>query len=476
MNVFSASNPELKVIDTTVQQGNQAYFSIQMNNFKDLTALDFVIFYDSENFEFQNINKSTYLINDLGVTILENTKIVGQIRITLLSAEGFDYNGNIVNISLKTKDSISISSYPILLAIGEVYNANQDEIKVDGYPGYIHVIEKNEFKNSIYYYNSIQKSNLEYGETFNWTIYTYNTFNLTAGMYEILYDYNVVEPIKMSFGNGFNNGLTEINVNDPGRILFGFVSNSSITEGNPIISVDFRVIINEDISSKIEFVNRQIYDSNLEPIGGNNISRNININKVEVVEAKPKILLTSYTGKIIDEFEIKMIFEENSNVSSGDFTIEYDKTKVQFKELEILLDEVLIAYVHDAENARIKISLISSENISKYSEILSIKFSPLLETLYNTTINLSGKNIYDSNLNERNLDFNSSAIIFNAYEFQLGDLDQNNVISVKDLVLADLYLNGYITLTELQKLLLDIDENNLIDNDDYQKIIEIILN
>jgi hypothetical protein len=204
MNGFSASNPELKVIDTTVQQGNQAYFSIQMNNFKDLTALDFVIFYDSENFEFQNINKSSYLVNDLGVTILENTKIVGQIRITLLSAEGHDYNGNLVNISLKTKDRISISSYPILLAIGEVYNSNQDEIKVDGYPGYIHVIEKNEFKNSIYYYNSIQKSSLEYGETFNWTIYTYNTFNLTAGMYEVLYNHNVVEPIKMSFGNGFN--------------------------------------------------------------------------------------------------------------------------------------------------------------------------------------------------------------------------------------------------------------------------------
>ena len=101
-------------------------------------------------------------------------------------------------------------------------------------------------------------------------------------------------------------------------------------------------------------------------------------------------------------------------------------------------------------------------------------FQPNNDELINTNITVSGNNIYDSDLNVITLDFENSNIEFNEYAYPFGDLNQDNILSVLDLAMMDLYLKGNLELSDLQMKLFDINQDNTLDINDFEFLLSKI--
>ena len=473
-NIFASNNPQIRVIDATTQIGNSFTISIYASDFMNVAAIDLIIFYDVNNFELISSEKSYELSQNSDVTLLFNSNIEGQIRITLVVPQGLTYNGYLSNIQFRVKESTQINSYPILIAVGEAYDLQNNALEITTKSGFIHVLDRVEFTNNIVYYESINQTAFKKDEFITWNIYSYNLYNMTAGMYEFIYDHNVLELVSINFGNTFDGTLKNINDQTPGRILLAFISEDGINRANPLITIKLKVNKSEKLTTNLQFIPRQIYDNDLEAIGGNNITKSIQILETIVEPVKKNMSLTSFLGKATNEINITLFLEAESNVSSGEFTIKYDVNVLTLVNVEILNDDVFIVYNHNKNNGSIVMSIISIENITENIELINLVFQPNNEELINTNIILSGNNVYDSDLNAISLDYENSSVEFNEYAYPFGDLNQDNVLSVLDLAMMDLYLKGNLELSDLQIKLFDINQDNKLDINDLQFLMNKI--
>ena len=475
ISIIASNQPEVQVIDATTQQGSQTSVSIYLKDFSEVTALELIVIYDLKFIEYVSSNLNYTINQNNNVTVVTNTSVSGQIRIVLLSPEGLTYTGQLLNIQFKIKEETPINSYPIIGAIGEVYNLSEDSLQVSMKQGYIHVIEKNEFKNSVTYYESLSSNILSQDNTVTWRIYSYNLYEMTAGMYEVLYDSSVFELISVNFGNGFSNAVKDININTNGRVLLAFISSSTITQGNPILTIELKVKTNENKNTTLQFIPRQIYDQTLEPLGGNRLSKSVQtIETLPVVENKA-MYVSSYLGKMAESVDIGVFVEANSLLSSGDFILTYNKNQLQLENIEIKAEGVFIVYDHDETNGILTFSVISTSSITALTELIQLTFKPQSEVLFKSTITLSGTQTYDDSLESIELTYKEGVIEFNGYDFQMGDMNQDGKLSVYDAVLMDLYLQGLINLTSVQQYLFDLNQDELLDINDLEYFMKMVL-
>ena len=473
-NIFASNKPQIRVIDASTQVGNYTTASVYASDFLDVAAIDVIVFYDVNYFELISSEISYDLGQKSDVTVVFNDNIEGQVRMTIVAPQGLTFYGYLANIQFRVKEATPINSYPILLAVGEAYNLQNQTIEIDTNAGYIHVLERLEYTNTIVYYESINQTSLKRDDIVIWNIYSYNVYDMTAGMYEMIYDHNVLELISIDFGNGLDGALKNINDQTPGRILLAFISEDGINYANPLISIQLKVIENEQTTTNLQFIPRQIYDENLESLGGNRITRAIQISETITEPDKTKMSLTSYLGKALEEINVKLVLESESNISSAELVINYDVNVLTLTNIETLAEDIFIVYNHDENNGSIAMSLISIENITENIELIHLVFQPNNDELINTNVTLSGNNIYDSDLNAITLDFVNSNIEFNEYAYPFGDLNQDNILSVLDLVMMDLYLNGYLELSDLQMKLFDINLDNTLDINDFEFLLNKI--
>ena len=61
------------------------------------------------------------------------------------------------------------------------------------------------------------------------------------------------------------------------------------------------------------------------------------------------------------------------------------------------------------------------------------------------------------------------------FEYEYGDINQNNIINVVDIIAVVNYIFNSANLDEFQLMLADIDQNNIINVVDIQLIVQIII-
>lgn len=475
--ILGTTLPEVQIFDTTAQKGEQTSLSIYMRDFEQVSVLDVIVIYDTKYVEYVS-SEIYYNLRDANdITTIINDTVNGQIRFTLLAPSGLDYTGYLSTIQFQVKEETEINSYPIIGAVGEAYDINNNPMEVSVRSGFIHVIERTEYRNLITYYESLSSNYMKEGEVFTWSIYAYNLYGMTAGMYELLYDENLFELVEVTFGSGFSNSFKDINDATNGRILMAFISENEISQGDPLITLRLKVKENIQVVSSIQFIPRQIYDTNLELIGGNNLQRDVYIEEVIPEEENSLMYVTSYEGKILDEVILSIYLGEDANVSSGDFSLNYDGSRFKLETITVMVEDAWIIYDHDENNHVLTFSLISTKDIVEITELIQLTFVSKSEgTLFSSQVNLSGSNVFNSSLESVDLDYVGGLINFNSYAFQFGDLNKDGLVSVYDLLMMELYLLGQLDLDEMQMKLFDINGDDNLNNEDISLIKESIFN
>jgi len=423
--------PRFEVTDTNITQGSIGYVEIQIFDVVALSGFELSVFYDHSALSIYNKE----FINDInsiqGIQKDINSTVLGEVRVAVASATNFTLTGSFIRIYFQTSQQTPVNKYPLLIAIGNVYNDSFEALSVSGKHGSIDVSLYTAPNETVNYQTYISYASLEFNDTFTVTIQSDQMYQLSASNFEFYYDQRYLEVVEVNLGNVLkqSNMISDINTSIKGFILVAFASPVGINQAYPLITVTFKVISDETVSTNIIFTAKQSYNQNLVALGSNQVTQTISITKKVVEEVYPIVKVTSYEGSYQSPFEVKVELESNSMLAAGDFTLYYDIQKLIVKDITVNFNGYLV-YNHKPLEGKITFSLLSTISLTEALTLLTLNIESKVDTEVDTLITISGTGLVNANIEPINLSFIESEIKLSKYiEITFIDYD-NSVIEV----------------------------------------------
>ena len=423
--------PRFEVTDTNITQGSIGYVEIQIFDVVALSGFELSVFYDHSALSIYNKE----FINDInsiqGIQKDINSTVLGEVRVAVASATNFTLTGSFIRIYFQTSQQTPVNKYPLLIAIGNVYNDSFEALSVSGKHGSIDVSLYTAPNETVNYQTYISNASLEFNDTFTVTIQSDQMYQLSASNFEFYYDQRYLEVVEVNLGNVLkqSNMISDINTSIKGFILVAFASPVGINQAYPLITVTFKVISDETVSTNIIFTAKQSYNQNLVALGSNQVTQTISITKKVVEEVYPIVKVTSYEGSYQSPFEVKVELESNSMLAAGDFTLYYDIQKLIVKDITVNFNGYLV-YNHKPLEGKITFSLLSTISLTEALTLLTLNIESKVDTEVDTLITISGTGLVNANIEPINLSFIESEIKLSKYiEITFIDYD-NSVIEV----------------------------------------------
>ena len=429
--------PRFNITNQEIVQGSIGYVDIQVFDMPLFSAFELSVFYDQDAFSIYNVETYYTLNNINGIQKVINTNNAGEIKIIAASPKNFSISGTIFRLYFQTTFETKLKTYPIMLALGNVYNEDFEAISVTSNQGIIEVKAYVAPSQTIQYDVSISQSNVYQDDTFVFTVNANQMYQLAASNFEFYYDQRYLEVVSVDLGSTLRQSgmISDINITTNGFILVAFASPTGIQNAYPLIQVEFKVLVNEDVSSQIMFTAKSSFSQNLVAIGSNQSTQSITINKKEELISYPTMFIESYEGAYQEPFHLKVGLESHSNLAAGDFTISYDPLKLEITDIETLFDGYLV-YNHKPLEGKITFSIISTTGLIDDLELLKLSVSSKQNAPVNTNISIAGRGLVNQNLNPITLSFQASVIDLSEY-YEIIFKDYNNEIIQSQYVKAN---------------------------------------
>ena len=122
--------------EVTVTAGNTAYVTLRGENFKNIAALDVYVYYDPSVMTLSSTSNGSLLS---GAQSSVNTSESGKLTLSLMSLNGINGSGTLLNIYFNTDSDCAEGTYPVTVAIGRAYDGNLSEATVKGKNGSVTV-------------------------------------------------------------------------------------------------------------------------------------------------------------------------------------------------------------------------------------------------------------------------------------------------------------------------------------------------
>ena len=204
------------------------------------------------------------------------------------------------------------------------------------------------------------------------------------------------------------NSSYSINTDIKGYVDITYIAASGVGNSyiNPIITVTFKSLVNEENNTPVKFTSKNLYDSNLTELNSNTVNTNIYLLYEEEPEPIPKLTLESYDGYDKD-FIINLLIEKGKNLAAGDFTISYNKNIMNIKEITSPTGQV-IANI-DNSNGLLRFSYINENGLGPDEEVVvSITITP--SSVIDTYLSIGSRGLVDSSFKSINVEIVNSHI------------------------------------------------------------------
>ncbi len=374
----TVSSPEIRVSHVEGYSGNLVSVDIFYKDFEQVGALSLLIMYDSNILSLTNSEIGPLFANPY-VSI--NTSTRGVFYFSSANLDGVTGSGLLFRLEFFIPDEQAPITLPISVAIEEVVNLSFEEVSVHGISGSISVLKKVEGLNQVVFYSQVNRTAFYQDDIVELYLKSEDLKDFAAGSFGIIYPSHLFEFVDYTLSNSWNHSesLHVLSVQYPGLIHFSYASLLALQEGNPILTVRFKVISHSNgVRSDFIVSPKSVYDVHLKTM--ESLSSSVSVYSYPRSVAAPKIYLSSYTGPRGVAFELDVMIDANSNIAAGDFVISYSPSRGTIVEV-ITFDsentkEGMVVVNPNFGNGQLKFSLIHESGYKNETRLLRFRFVP----------------------------------------------------------------------------------------------------
>jgi hypothetical protein len=442
------NKPVISLNNASVIQGNSVTLTLSISTTIPYSALEIYILYDTTHFKADSVTHLSLFnnVNHQKDALIDSDH---QVKYIFVSTSNVTLSGNLLNIRFTTLNDANIDTFVVNVAINGMYDENSNSIEANTSNGSITITEKIVPIKSVSFNRSINKTQLQIEDLIVFTISSSNLQSMAASNFEMIFDHNHFEFIKVDYGSALKtlDVLIDINTNTRGLVLIAFAKIDGLSQANPLMTFTFKVKADIDISGSLTFQSKNTIDINFLPIQTNIVTQNYSISKKPVEIILPEIQLTSYLGTINDDFYIDVILDKEANLSAGDFQIVFDHNILSYDGYLILTEKPVIIADDEEETdekeyikpffivnyrlneKKLTFSVIDTDGITEES-LLRIYFTSKSTVPVVTDVTISGNGLVDQNLNSVSITYKKAVIeLRNGYNVTFKDYDGSLISS-----------------------------------------------
>ncbi len=371
INIKTYADEQISVsaeTSSTMEQGSSAYCYVKISSLENVSSINISVYFDSDKIEVMN----NY--NQVSASLYDSSINDDNVNYSYI----FDGNGEATETSLfyfyyKVKDDSALGNTYFDIIVTDALDSSLNELNVKGNRCNINVIEKKVSK-TCYVYNNTNSINTKIGQEFE-VKYYFSTYDIASGSMNITYDYDLFELKSYSFGHFFDEKIKDININLNGSVYISFLGTEQ-TYNTDIITLTFSPKKNITETSVISNSVTDLYDIDLNNIKCSSTDINVNLIKDEsYIEDAPRMYLNASMQNNNSQCLLTIKLDENSNLGAGDFNITFDTNYLAYNSSTKILSATYFN-VNDKKKDEgiIKFSIISLENISSETDVLTILF------------------------------------------------------------------------------------------------------
>ena len=312
---------------TSVSQGSSTSLYLGVQNVEGLSALELYIRYDGENLSFSSAAKSG-LGDTTDTQLLCNEIEPGLLHLVLVtsSAEGISGNGNLARLVFQADVSAVCAVYPVEVIVNDAVNAKSETLTMGSQNGSIQVSARP--TNSVYLYSRLSASQVETGETVEFSVYTYNLYDLACGKFKFYYDETLLELEEIQPGAPLQGSYYDVNRATPGYASVSVISTDALTAGT-LFTLTFTAL--QPGQAQISCSAEQMFNVNDDPLNCNTCTAAVTVQQPVEPTVSPTLQLSPSVEHIRsgDSFDLTLTVSADSHLAALQLKVNYDDTVLQ---------------------------------------------------------------------------------------------------------------------------------------------------
>ena len=314
---------------TSVSQGDSAYLYLGVQNVEGLSALELYIRYDGENLSFSSAAKSG-LGNTSDTQLLCNEIEPGLLHLVLAtsSAEGISGTGNLARLGFQADAAAVCAAYPMEVIVNDAISAAGETLAMGTQNGSIQISARP--TNSVYLYSQLSASQVETGETVQFSVYTDNLYSLACGKFKFYYDETLLELKEVQPGSMFtvSDVLCDINDKTPGYVSASVASVNAITAGT-LFTLTFTAL--QPGQAQISCSAEQMFNVNDASLDCNSCNAAVTVEQPVEPTVDPTLQFSPSVEHICsgDSFDLTLTVSADSHLAALQLKVNYDDTVLQ---------------------------------------------------------------------------------------------------------------------------------------------------
>ena len=404
----AAQGAEVSAGTLTLYPNGSGTIAISAKNFSGVASLDVYITYDSRVLTVTGSSAGSFLRN---AQTSINTATPGQVKLSTIALNGLSGSGTLLYLYVQAAQDAPAGEYPISVAIGDAYDTMLSPTAVSGVKGSVTVNAPAQQEIAFRLYGYTGASTVSQGDTF--TYYLCNSYNYSFASADVTITYDpvlfAVEEVTLDSNYANENAIYSINTATPGQIRITYAS----TEGASyyyISRVDFRVIGNQDATSRISSRISNIYREDLVPYKASSHDATVYTEKLPEVPDYPDIWLENEKMIVGKTCSSDLILQRFAGVAAADFTVTYDPAVlrcVSVTAAEGIADVGGMIVINDHfTDGQIRFSYV---NMDAYDEgdipLIHIVWEPISAPASHHEAAISGKGVVDVKQKAVTLDY-----------------------------------------------------------------------
>ena len=423
-------DPKINVAETTTYIGNSFSLLISVSEFESIGVFGFDVFYDQEVFTLtSHINQSLSQGSLIDAGIVEQ----GHFNYSLVNSDGFTGQGGLIRLYFSVSPNATEGTYPIYLGVGESFDVDLNRINIKSNTGKVTLEKRLETLPSLSLGTSVSTSQLEVGDTLIYQVQGYQLKNLGAASFEVYYDSELLElkSYRLDQDLSLSNNFFSVNDDFEGLLMFSMISLNGINSAYPLIEMTFEVIKDVTTATTIEFSSSELYNTELDVIQGMTLIRSLSIEKTVDATLLPKVKLPTKSVSSLKSETIDIMIDENSNLAAGNFEVVYNPFIVMVQSIDIPIEtwqeNGLLDYTHDEEAGIIRFSYLNANGLITEKTLMTITIeSKYPDQVISTDFEITATETVNAALESIQLDTVNGTLTFNpTYIYRFLDLEDN---------------------------------------------------
>ena len=392
----AADGQRIAASRVTVTAGVNATVTVTAAGLRDIATFELSLYYDPAVLTLVG-SACGSLISGQQVSL--NTAVPGEVKLSVLSLDGISGDGEVLRVTFATASDCPAGTYPVTLAVGDVYDPAFSPVSVAGESGAVTVTERAQDTQRFAVNGWADRSALQKGDVLTYHAENSGRNAFASGEFVFSYDYErfSFDSVQLDPSLTGEGAVYSVNSSALGqvRVLFAGTTPAS---ARALFTVTLKVIADEDASAVLKVRAKNIYREDFSAYLPGECSTTVILKKMPEAVDYPDAFLR--TERLVVGRQSRSFFclESGAGVAAADFVLTYDPAVlrcVSVSAADGIGDKGGMVVVNDAFSAgTIRFSYIDlSGQAADGQPIVCIVWEPICSPQEHTQIGVGGTDV-----------------------------------------------------------------------------------